>query len=316
MLLGSVCCWGAVPVLLRQLTSSVDSWTANGFRYPFSALFYWPILWQAWQQGKLTRRLMWVCLMPALLTLGGQVMWALAPYYLSASAVGFLVRFAMLWAISLAMLLFVDERRLLRHPMFYTGLFLSLGGFVAFMFPPDGTTLELTPQGILIMFFCSLFFGLYTVSIRHYLQSVPPVLAFGLVSQFVSLGLLAAMMWWGSPSVLAQLQPQAWLMLMASSVLGIALGHVFLYSAIQHLGAAITTGAQSATPFVTAALAFTFIGERLSAWQWAAGLTIVVGALVLISSQSAIQSDADRSRQRRPHSDKSPMGHDGSVSGG
>ncbi len=69
------------------------------------------------------------------------------------------------------------------------------------------------------------------------------------------------------------------------------MGHYFLYAAIGHLGAAIATGGQSATPFVTVALAAVFLGESLSPGQWIAGVTIVFGATLLVSNQYVIQAD-------------------------
>jgi drug/metabolite transporter (DMT)-like permease len=204
----------------------------------------------------------------------------------------------MLWAVSLAVSLFPDERRLLRHPLFYVGLVMCLAGFVAFVLLPGGTRFEVTGTGIVVMFFCSLFFGLYSISIRHHLQGVPPILAFGVVSQFVSVGTVSAMLALGEPSDVCRIDSRDWLLLMASSLLGIALGHFFLYTAIQRLGAAITTGAQSATPFVTAALAFWFLGEKMTQWQWLAGVTIVLGAAILISNERVIRGVSLGSRDR------------------
>ncbi|MEE2707499.1 MAG: hypothetical protein VX988_10630, partial [Planctomycetota bacterium] len=36
-LLASVLCWGAVPVLLRDLKDSIGPWSANGLRYSMAA---------------------------------------------------------------------------------------------------------------------------------------------------------------------------------------------------------------------------------------------------------------------------------------
>ena len=55
---------------------------------------------------------------PSLLALVAQVFWALAPYYLPATAIGFFVRLSLLWSLIAAMILFPDERRLLKLPQF------------------------------------------------------------------------------------------------------------------------------------------------------------------------------------------------------
>ena len=77
----------------------------------------------------------------------------------------------------------------------------------------------------------------------------------------------------------------AWGIIVASSVLGIALGHYFLYSAVSRLGAAVTSGAHTLTPFPTMLLAGWLLHERLTGLEWCAGLTMVAGAAVLLYAQ-------------------------------
>lgn len=300
--IGAVLCWGLIPVLLRELTTSIDAWTANGFRYPLSALLYWPILLVAHRTGGLDRHVIARCVVPALLALSGQVLWALAPYYLTASSIGFFVRMSLVWALVGAMSFFPDERRLLRLPTFYIGLLLSVGGFLVLsitkgMFDPD-----VTVAGVAIILFCSLFFGLYSVSVRHYLRGIHPVVGFGVVSQFVSIGTLTAMAAFGRPQDLLAMSTQSWCMLVASSILGIALGHFFLYTAVGRLGAAIASGTGALTPFVTAAISYVFLRETLTSVQWSAGIAMVIGAVVLLATQHAI---AGPSRRRATTDDKS-----------
>jgi drug/metabolite transporter (DMT)-like permease len=79
-----------------------------------------------------------------------------------------------------------------------------------------------------------------------------------------------------------------WIVLIASSILGIALGHAFLYSSVKRLGAAVTSGAQTTTPFFTAFLAALMLEETMSAMSWTGGITMVAGALTLIVAQSQL----------------------------
>ena len=289
--MGSVLCWAAVPVLLRYLTGSIDAWTANGIRYPFSAVLYWPILWHAHRSGHLDRRTAALCVIPATLALGGQIFWALAPYYLPASSIGFYLRFALVWSVVAAVTLFPDERRLLKLTRFYVGLGLCVGGFVALSLSTETSHGDVSAKGIVIMFFCSVFFGLYSVSVRRFLQGTYPLIGFGVVSQYVSLGTLTAMFVWGMPSRVGSLGTEEWAVLATSSVLGVALGHFFLYAAVQSVGAAITSGVQSVTPFLTVIMATTLLGETMTMWKWTAGLTMVAGAAVLLSAQHVMNPD-------------------------
>ena len=45
--------WSTVPLLLRDLSQSVDFWTNNGWRYGASALFWLPLVGYAWWRQRL-----------------------------------------------------------------------------------------------------------------------------------------------------------------------------------------------------------------------------------------------------------------------
>lgn len=291
-LLGNILCWAAVPVLLRYLTHSVDAWTANGFRYPMAAVLYWPVLAIAWRSGHLNRQVIGCCIVPSFLALGGQVFWALAPYYLPAGAIGFLMRFSLVFALVGAVLVFPDEMKLLTLPSFYIGLVLCVIGFIVMAISKVQFDADVTPLGIGIMLLCSVFFGFYGISIRYFLRGIHPLVGFGIVSHAVSIGTLAAMFMVGRYEDLAVVTGRDWLVLIGSSVLGIALGHYFLYSAVVRLGAAISSAAQTLIPFLTVLLASRFLGESMSSLEWIAGVTMVAGAAALLDAQNRLFAKA------------------------
>lgn len=293
-LVALIVCWGFVPVLLRDLADSIDLWTANGIRYPLSAVLYWPYLWMAFRKRDTTGRrqlnvgLVRACLVPAIFSTIGQVFWAMAHYHLQASQIGFLVRASTIVAITGSMILFADERRLLKYRRFHLGVALALGGFIALSLASGKSVEGASATGLVVMLLCSLFFGSYIVSVRKCIPDVDPILAFAIVAQMCSAVLFVAMLCKGDYYVLASLTGREWGLVMASSILGIGLGHVLLYVAVVRLGASVTTTCQSAMPFVTAAIASVVLGERLTTPQWAAGLVIVIGALTLLSVKNSI----------------------------
>jgi drug/metabolite transporter (DMT)-like permease len=284
-LMGNILCWAAVPVLLRYLTHAMDAWTANGVRYPLAAVFFVPILISAWRSGELTGRMLARCIVPALLGCGGQILWGLSPYYLPAGTIGFLLRASLLFSLAGAMFLFPDERRLLRHGAFYIGLILSIVGFVVLSLSKMQTDREVTLAGILIAAGCSLFYGLYGVSVRYYLQGMNPLISSGAVSVFVSIGMAVLMLFVGEYAVLVDVSLGDWGLIVLSSITGITLGHYFLYAAVPRLGAAVTSAAQTLTPFATLVLAVWFLGESLTRLEWSAGLMMVAGAAILLWAQ-------------------------------
>ncbi len=287
-LLGNILCWSAVPVLLRHLAGTMDAWTANGFRYPLAAILYWPILLVAWKSKRLDVQMLGRCVVPSLLAFVAQIFWALAPYYLPANAIGFFVRFSLVWSLIAAMLLFPDERKLLKLPQFYAGLGLLIVGFLLLSVSKMQFDEEVTTAGIVIILLCSFFFGLYAVSVRYFLRGMNSMVSFGIVCQFVSIGTFLAMLALGQYTELRQLSGQNWALLVISSILGIALGHHFLYSAVTRLGAAVTSGAQTLAPFLTMLLAATFLGERMSPLEWCGGVMMIVGAAQLLYAQNLL----------------------------
>jgi len=289
-LAGCVVCWSTTPVLLRSLTAEIDAWTANGIRYPLAAVVFWPLLIRAYRNRQLSRGLLRRCLVPAGLAFCGQILWALSPYYLSASAIGFYVRSSLVWSLLAAMVLFPDERVLLRRWQFHSGLGLTILGFVVLSVAAN-PHLEITGVGIVLILFCSLFFGLYGVSVRYYLRDTPPHVAFGIVCQLVSAGTMSAMLLQGDFSNLQQLPVRSWLVLVASALLGVALGHIFMYSAIRRLGAALTSSIQSLSPFLTAIFASLFLSERMTVREWSAGLGLAIGACILVRTQRFLNLD-------------------------
>ncbi len=296
-MVGCIICWGAVPVLLRQLTSVINPWTANGVRYPAAAILYWPVLILAWSRGQLTWRLVKRTMTPALFAWLGQVFWGLAPYYLPASAIGFYVRFSLVTALGVAMVLFPDERRLLFRPVFYVGLLLVIVGFVGFSFSGGMTHDRVVWTGILIMLACAFFFGLYGVSVRYFLMDVNPILGFAIVSQFVSIGTFGGLLLMGDAHRLVDLESADWARLVASTILGISLGHIFMYTAVQRLGAAISSSVQMVMPFVTAVLAAVVLKEHMGGWQWVAGVTMVFGATLLVTIEQRLLQHPERAEE-------------------
>ena len=226
--------------------------------------------------------------------LAGQIFWALAPYHLEATAIGFFVRMSIVWSLLGAMLLFADERRLLRMPAFYLGFLLTVSGFL--MLAVTKTT-GVTTRGVVVMIICSFFFGCYAVSVRYFLKNIHPLVAFGVVAQLVSVGTIAAMFIVGHPDY-SRLQPTDWQLMVASAILGVGIGHILLYTAVIRLGPSIAGSVQAVTPFVTAALAMIFLGESMRAIEWVSGCIMFAGATVLVSLRKPDKSPPGVAQRR------------------
>jgi drug/metabolite transporter (DMT)-like permease len=186
------------------------------------------------------------------------------------------------------MILFRDERRLLKLPSFYAGLALLVVGFLMLSISKLRFDEDVTSKGIVIILSCAFFFGLYAVSVRYFLGGINPMVSFGVVCQVVSIGTFAAMLLFGNFYQLGSVSALNWVLLVMSAILGIALGHHFLYSAVTRLGAAVTSGAQTLAPFLTILLAATFLGESMTTIEWFGGILMVIGAAMLLVSQNQL----------------------------
>lgn len=281
--------------MLRELTHSVDPWIANGIRFPAAAVCYWPVLIYFYRQGRLTRQVVRQCLKPAGCLFCGQILWAMSPYYLPASSIGFLVRMTMVFSILFAMVWVREERRLLGVPAFYFGLVASTIGFLLMSFSQDYSSQAIKPFGIVLMLVYSVIYGLYVVNVRLCLEGIHPLLSFGIICQFVSTGLLVLAIFQGDWSVVPTFSSSAWALLLGSSLAGIATTHALLFTAVIRLGASITSGVQNLTPFVTALLAAAFLHESLTSIQWLGGMAIVLGAVWLLKCHVIVEKEKRKS---------------------
>ncbi len=308
-LLGTLFCWSIVPVFLRGLTGHVDAWTANAIRYPFAALLFWPVLVHARYSGLLGAPVLLRALVPAALSAGGQVLWAMAPYYLEASLIGFFIKSAILWAVVASMILFPDERALLKSRRFYAGMVLALAGFSALAITGGTIDANLTWSGFLIILACGVFFALYGVSVPYFLRGIKPRVAFAVVAQYVSI--VTVILFFlqshiarvaggsegpsGEPGGVLSLQDKltsipakAWILLLVSSLLGIGISHVLFYIALHRLGATLASSSHLVTPFLTLAVANIFLGETMSVSQCMSGSVMLVGGSLLILAQETV----------------------------
>lgn len=297
-LLGALVCWATVPLALRYLAVHAivpDGWTSNAVRYPVSAILYIPWLIQAARDRRL-RRLWWLAILPTIPNIAGQTCWAWAPYYIDAGLTLFIIRLSVVWAILLAILVFPDERPLLRSGRFWAGMILNIGGFLAILLESDALHSRATTIGVLISLACSVMWGFYVVGVRSTISGINPLSAFAVVSLYSSVAFLA-MAPLGKPACLLQMSLGDGTILLLSAVAGIAVAHGLYYIAVQRLGAMIPSTINTMTPFLTAAVSTILFQEVFTAKQWAGGVVAAVGSgLVILSQQNLRLSDR--------HSDK------------
>ncbi|MEP0844609.1 MAG: DMT family transporter [Phycisphaerae bacterium] len=287
-LLGSLVCWAIPPVMLRHFAVAdliPDGYTTNLVRYPVSTVLYIPLIaWAARRRG--LGRFWYAALLPAAVNVIGQTFFAVAPYYMPAGTMSFLARVAIVWSILGAFVFFPDERRLARSPYFWAGAALSLGGFAIMAFAALGTG-DITRAGMVIILLCGVFWGLYDVTVRYTMRDLHPLVVFGVIGNYTSLGLilLAPL---GEPASVLRLPPAEAALLAASAFIGIAAAHGLYYVAIQRLGITVSAITLMLTPFLTLLAGHVFLHERLSGRQRVGGLILIAGATLALWSRQRL----------------------------
>lgn len=278
--------WSSIPLFLRHFAESIDAWTSNGVRYGFAALLWLPALLRAARRGTLPKGLLRAALLPSLFNCLGQVAFALAHYRTKPGLLTFGMRTQIVFVGLGAAALFPGERALLRRPAFLAGMALVFGGSLSMMLL-GGALRGATGEGLGLAVLAGVLFAGYGLAVRRNMAGAPPILAFAAISQYTAAGMVAAMLIFGDRAGLGILDlPRSEIgLVLLSSVIGIALGHVFYYISIARLGVTVTAGVIQLQPFCVAGASYFLFGERLSPVQWAAGAVAVTGAAVMLRAQ-------------------------------
>ena len=289
-------CFSSIPVFLRHLTGYLDCWTVNAVRYATAAAFWLPFVIHfssaraARAGSEPPRRSIWLAaLVPTSANLLGQVGWAVCPYYVDASTIGFVIRVSFLFTIVLGFLVIPAERPLARRPIFFAGAATCLGGILLMYAErlwagPAAATAETT--GLIIVVATAACWSAYAVAVRRFLKGYRLRLAFGVISLYTAAVLLVLMLIFGEYGRLADVPPREWMLLIVSGMLGIAFGHIFYHRGIHGVGPVVASGVTLIGPFLTYAAATVFLGETMTALQLCGGLTVVAGGFALVRAKA------------------------------
>jgi drug/metabolite transporter (DMT)-like permease len=294
--------WASILLFLKQLSPYMDGWTSNGWRYGISALLWLPLLLVGGRRNTLPEGLWRRALAPALFNCIGQACFALTPYYIGAGLASFLLRVSTVFSTLVALLLFADERPLVRSPAFWFGLCLVIGGSTGTILLGSAPIAGGTAFGVTLGLCAGAFFGLYGLAVRHWMRGIPAMTSFAVISLYTAFGMVTLMIVMSPTRGLCVFQMSAfnWFLLVSSALIGIALGHVFYYAAIARLGVAIASGVIQLAPFLTAAGAMVLFGEKLTAGQWESGFIVLAGALLLLKAEQHRRSGMAQTRLAAP----------------
>ena len=291
-ILGALASWTSVPLLLRFFATSstpIDGWTANGWRYGFSALLWAPMLLWAYARKNWPERLWRRALWPSLWNAVAQVCFGLAPSYIEPGLMTFALRVQIVFVTIAAALLFAAERRIIRSPAYLVGLAMVLSGTVATLAMRPGGLGEGTGLGVALSVLSGACYAGYALSVRHFLAGINPLVAFAAVSQYTA-GILLVLMLFiapGAGAAVLDMRPLGPMLglLAFSSVIGIGLGHTLYFVSIGRLGVAVSSAVVQLQPVTVSVASMFLFQELLTGLQWVTGVMAIAGAGLILVAQ-------------------------------
>jgi drug/metabolite transporter (DMT)-like permease len=284
--LGSLCCWSIGPLFIEYLTAYLDAWTQNAIRYSVGCLFWMPFLVYVKVRGNLDRRVWTHALIPALAHVAMQCLWARSFYYdIGPGFLTLLLKTNILWVAGFSLIVFEDERPLVRSVRFWLGLGLSVAGVVGVLYFEDGFTSRATLTGVVLGLVTALAWAAYAVAVRVGFREIDSRVGFAVISLYTAVGLSVLALLLGEPADLLRIGPRPWAGIVFSAITGISLGHTFFYAAVRRIGATIPTLVTLAQPFVVFSFSSLVFHERMRLMQMLFGCVLLVGAAFSVWAQ-------------------------------
>ncbi|MHC4108094.1 MAG: DMT family transporter [Planctomycetota bacterium] len=279
--------WSSIPLFLKYFTPWIDAWTSNGWRYGFSALLWAPLLSLAAFRKRLPPGLWRAALVPSIVNAVGQVTFTYTHYKIDPGLLTFGLRSHMIFAALGAYIMFAAERPVVRSPVYLAGVVAMLAGTAAAVLLGKQPIEGAHAQGIALSILTGALFACYGLAVRKYMSGFSSVIAFAAISQYTAAAMVVLMLVVGKRGGLEafEMPGTAFVLLLVSAVVGIALGHVLYYMSIARLGVAVSSGVLQLHPFGVAVASLFIFDEVLTRAQWLGGAIAVLGALMMLSVQ-------------------------------
>ncbi len=296
LVLTSLACWTTIPLFLRHFRHEIDGWSANGWRYGFSALLWLPLLVLASRRGDIPKGLWRAAVWPSLFNTAAQICFGLAPYYVEPGLMTFSLRLQIVFVTFGAAMLFPAERKVIRKPGFIAGILMVVAGTMLTVWLKPGGLGGGTALGVGLSIASGLLYAAYALAVRASMHGMNPLLAFSAVSQYTAMLMILVMIPFARDvhtnahdfgmGVTHLAGPQL-VLLFLSAVIGIGIGHTAYFKSIQALGLAVSAGVVQLQPITVSIVAPMLFpdDEHLTAGQWATGLIAVGGAAAMLITQ-------------------------------
>ncbi len=286
--LGAVLTWSVAPSMIRAITGSFPVNFQNGARYLVSLTVLWPILLLGPDRQSLRgllptlRRNAVKFLLIALVNYAFQVCYTYSLFLVTPAVMTLVGQTQVLFGVLFALLFFADERAFVASPLFIAGLVLALGGVGMVVVGGSSFGSAEFNVGILAVIGNAFCWALLGTLLKRWVPDVPPLLSLTSVFTIVTPLFVAtyAVMHPGFP--LPTAPALHWLVLLASGLLAVGLGHSLFYRAVPVIGVSVSSLINLLTPLLAAVVSFIVYGEVLSPMQLAGAAVLLGGSYLVV----------------------------------
>jgi len=275
--------WSTPSLFQFYLNRYYDPFAQNFYRYSVACLAILPFTIYHFRKSgpRLDLRMVGACLVPAVPNVIHQVTQTLSLFYMGPGVYAIFTRSSVIMTALLALIVFPEERRIIRQWQFQLGTLLGLFGAVGvFWFQTGWRAGHLSLGGLAIAFTASFCWALYGVLVKKPSARLGTIRSFGVISFLTSVMLLPLTWTLGKIDTPLHVHAEVNWMLIGSAVLCITLAHVLYYFAIREIGVALSQTLQLLSPLGALALSAWIFNERLSPAQLSCAAVLLFGAFL------------------------------------
>ena len=291
----TVVIWSTPSLFQFYLIRYYEPWSQNFYRYFVAFLAVLPFVLLRFRRDgpRVDFQAFVACLIPSLPNVIHQITQTVALYHMGPGVYAIFGRSTVIFTALLALILFPEERVIIRQWQFQVGTVLGLLGAVGVIYFQEGWQAGAVPlRGFVIAFIASFCWALYSVLVKRPSARLGPIRSFGVISFITSALLLPLTILFGKIGTPLQVPGSVNLILIISAVTCISLAHVLYYVAIRKVGVALSQTLQLICPAGALGLSALFFGERLTPPQlWSAGL-LLLGAFLAMRVKPAAEPAA------------------------
>jgi drug/metabolite transporter (DMT)-like permease len=286
--LAAVVCWGLAPVMIKGITAWFPVDIQNFWRYLASLAVLWPMYLVTANRSRVAADLAaaWRAVgriaVIALVQYAFQTAYTWSLFLIYPGIMTLVSQTQVLFAALFGLLMFADERALVRDRLFLTGAsFAAMGVALVVLGGHRWGTAEFN-VGVLAVLASSAAWALLGALIRKWVPHLPPLLSISAVfTLLVPLFFLSCLVIYRSLPLVAA-PPQAWALMAASGLVGIAIGQSLFYRAVPVIGIATSASLGLLIPLVALVASWLAFGERLSGLQLVGAVVLLAGCWMII----------------------------------